>query len=126
MSDTAVHTPATDDIEARLRRNVRILLAAERTKKDGMKAVDLYGPLGVSRQVWSSRLTGGTHFTVPEVVTLGELLDVTVEKLCGPSELVLEGQKFSLKMATDLQGIPCEGDTTEPVRGHLALAPPID
>lgn len=76
--------PTVQHVEENLRRNVRVMMAHR-----GKTGVELGEVIGVSRTVFSQRLTGQSKFTAAEVVLLAEALDTSVEVLAmEPAELV--------------------------------------
>lgn len=80
MTDVLALPHPLDDITANIRRNVKIVMAG-----GDVKATAVYRALGISRQTWSSRLHGDTRFSAAEVITIANILGVSVEMLAGPT-----------------------------------------
>lgn len=65
-----------DMLDDNVRRNVKAIMAS-----GNVRAVDLYTPMGLSKQVFSQRLSGVSRFTAAETRMLAYLLDVPVDLL---------------------------------------------
>lgn len=116
MSDAVVLVREDQDIDARIRRNVKVLMAGK-----GVRATVIYRALGLSRQAFSARLNGTkpTKFSVVEVLHLASLLGVTVEELAMPTEELVARQNWKNMTAPDLQLLNGAGKTN----GKRALWP---
>lgn len=104
-----------EDIDANIRRNVRVLSASL-----NIRGPTIYRQLGLSRQTYSGRLNGTTKFSAAELLKVAAILGVTAEHLGGSTTELIGHYKFSLYMRPDLRLCP---DFTEPTQIELFDTP---
>lgn len=105
VSDVAELTTYTDDdVDARLRRNLKVLTAT-----GVLIPKDIYARLGLNKTTWSQRFSGSkpTRFSLYQVLVIAAALGLTVEELVLPTEelaaLVSARQNWKKLIRSDLQ-----------------------
>jgi len=109
------------DVYERLRRNIKLLIAAGITT-----APELYKLLNLTRTTWSQRMTGPkpTPFSLEQTLAMARHLHFTVEELLLPSDQLLAEVAQLQNMEEHTSECPrCQGTGLVKVMGTLYACP---
>lgn len=113
MTTTSPTPLPSNDIDANIRTNTRVLMAHRQIKGSA-----LWPSLGLTRATFSARMTGAAKWTAAEVIRLAQLLNVSVETLAMDPDQLLRTGRFATHRLSLVAG-GSGGDGRPRRTGHL-------